>query len=99
MFWDLDDREIMQFRFPIESGATKTMQLKTDCESGKTLLCSSVPNLLVEGKHTSSGTWINLETTGIDLTTWDGTIETFDIRFTADNLSSYSLENFFLYKS
>jgi hypothetical protein len=50
------------------------------------LRSETVSDLTVEARLSGTSTWINIETTPIDLTTWNGSRQNFEIRLTADNV-------------
>lgn len=64
------------------SGSAVVQNVKIDCFDGHELSCDSVANLTVEAKHSGDVGYTNIETTPIDLSSYDGTQQTFNLRFT-----------------
>ena len=82
----------------LESLASVIHTVQIDCFSGQSLYMSaSVPDLTVEARHGTVGAWTNLETTAIDLTPYDGSRETFQIRITAPSAASHYTRAFPVY--
>jgi hypothetical protein len=96
MFYDLSGDLITNYRFMIEFEDQQTMSLKILC-SAKILKCTPAPDLIVEGRHSGNITWVDLETTGISLSPWDGDIEIFEVRFTATSGTVRQLDEFSFY--
>lgn len=99
MFYDKDDNPINNFSFSVNSADEQIMTLQIDCASGKSLRSQTVSDLAVSARHGTSGSWTDLETTGLDLGAWNGSRETFQIRFVAAPVSSVNTKNFSLYVS
>lgn len=56
-------------------------------EAGFFLKCDhDVADVAVEGRAAGDVSWIDLETTGIDLSSYDGTSQDFEIRYTAGDV-------------
>lgn len=67
----------------VEQGQTIEGSLMIDCVTGWELAGADVPDCTCEVKH-SAGAYVNIETTDISLTPWNGTTQTFDYRIAAD---------------
>lgn len=64
------------------SGSAVVVNVQIDCHDGYELSCDSVSNLTVEAKHSGDVGYTNIETTPIDLSSYAGSRETFNLRFT-----------------
>jgi hypothetical protein len=64
-------------------GAAVTQTIEIDCVDGHTfsLASGAVSGCVVEFKHEDEVSWTAIETTPYDLSAFDGTRETFQIRF------------------
>jgi hypothetical protein len=83
MIYDLDDNPLSSGELTVESGEVKTLTVNIDCEPSQFLRAETVSDLTVEGKQQGESSYTNLETGGLDLTTWQGARDTFFIRLTA----------------
>jgi hypothetical protein len=83
MIFDTDDNRILSANVSVEQGEEVTGSFKVECNTGYQLSGVAVTDCTCEVKH-SAGAYVNIETTPIDLGTWDGTTQTFNFRFTAD---------------
>ena len=88
MIKDLNDERLLSYAFAVRSGETKEFSLLIECNTGYYLRGSVVAGLALEAKHNLSGTWVDLETTPIDLSGWDGTDQEFDFRVTAGTITA-----------
>ena len=82
MIYDTDDNRILSATVSVEQGQIVTGSFKVECNTGYQLSGAAVADVVCEVKH-SAGAYVNIETTPIDLGTWDGTTQTFNFRFTA----------------
>ena len=64
------------------SGSAVVKEIEIRCYDGYELSCDSVSNMTVEAKHDLSGAYTNIETTPLDLSSFAGSDETFQLRFT-----------------
>lgn len=73
-----------------ESGEVLVFTVPILCTAGYTLRVEqgSVSNVLIEARHVGDS-FVNIETTELDLTPWDGTTEDFEIRITVGTISSH----------
>jgi hypothetical protein len=94
--YDLDDEVIYSSAFALRSGETATATIQIDCVTGWRLSGEVVAGVTIEARHGSAGGWTDIETTPIDLSTWNGSRETFEIRFTAGTITSFSRKSFTL---
>lgn len=85
MIRDTNGNPVGTFATSIQASASQTYTVKIDCESDYELAADAVSDLTVEAKRTADVSWINIETTPIDLSAWNGTLQEFQIRVTAAN--------------
>jgi hypothetical protein len=65
-----------------KSGSAVVKEVQIRCLDGYELSCDSVSNLTVEAKHSASGAYTNIEVSAIDVSSFSGSDETFQLRFT-----------------
>ena len=94
MIYDTAGNEILSAAFSMSSADVKTATIQIDCTAGQYLRGEAVSGLTVEAKQEDAVSWTNIETTPIDLATWDGTTETFLVRFTAPSIAEYTRKTF-----
>ncbi len=94
MIYDLDDNPVQSFPFSIESGEVKLFTLKIECRTNYFLRVSEVSDLTIEARKSGDTVWINLESSGIDLSPYNATRVRFEIRMTAATVSSRQSRNF-----
>jgi hypothetical protein len=82
MFYDTDDNRILSATVAVEQGEIVTGSFKVECNTGYVLAGAAVADVVCEVKH-SAGAYVNIETTPISLTPWNGTTQTFNFRYTA----------------
>ena len=87
MMYDTDDTRILAGSVAVRSTETETLTVKIDCLDGYQLSAHTVADCVVEARHDGDA-WVNIETTPIDLTPWDGDREIFEIRVTAPTITS-----------
>lgn len=87
MIYDLDNNRLTAGQAGIDHDGQKTIVCKIDCQTGYYLRSSAVADIAVEAKRSADSVWTNIETTPIDLTPWNGTMQNFDIRITAESVS------------
>jgi len=87
VIFDTDGFPITAFSMTQDEQTSQTAIIQIECREDYRLYADVVADVLIEGKHASSLTWTNLETSDIDLTPWAGTTETFNIRFTTGDVS------------
>lgn len=88
MIYDTSGDPLLSASLGLTSSESRTVEFKLDCKSGFELSCGSVSGLVVEARRGTSGGWTDIETTPIDLGTWDGTVQTFQVRVTAPSVAS-----------
>ena len=93
MFYDLADNPIASYSGSIEAEAVQTYNLKADCRADRFLACGPVADLVVDARVSGDVDWIDLETTRIDLTPYDGQRKQFEIRVTAGSVSAITRRN------
>jgi hypothetical protein len=72
------------FAMALESGESKIRTINVQCYSGLSIyMTATVPDLTVEIRHGTVGSFIDLESTPFDLAPYDGNVEVFQIRITA----------------
>jgi hypothetical protein len=82
---DIDDNPLDRVSESVRESSSnvRTIRINT-IEAGFTLICEhSVDDVAIEGRLVGETLWIDLETTGIDLTPYAGTSRDFEIRYTA----------------
>ena len=94
MFYDLDDNPIASFTGSIDEGEALTYELKIDCRVSRFLAGDVVADLALEGRAFGEVSWVNLETTRIDLTPYANTRQRFQIRVTAASITVITRRNF-----
>jgi hypothetical protein len=94
MLYDVNNNPITHISFSMRPGDVTDLIFQIDCEAGKEFHCDVVGDLVVEAKHYLSGTWINIETSTIDLETWVGTRQTFNCRITAGEVGEITRRQF-----
>lgn len=82
---DTNGDPIEMFSTSIQASSVQTYTVKIDCETDYELVADAVSDLTVEAKRTADVSWINIETTPIDLSAWNGTLQEFQVRVTAAN--------------
>ena len=83
--YDTDGHVIYSVPVSLFPGQQKAATIQIDCVDGYSLYGAAVADVAVEARHGTSGSWTNIETTPIDLTPWDGSRETFQVRFTNES--------------
>lgn len=79
----IDGSQIDQLAGTLQaSGAAVVKEVEIRCWDGYQLSADVVANFAIEAKHNLSGAYTNIETTPIDLSSWAGTDQTFQLRFT-----------------
>lgn len=96
MIYDTDDNRIFSVAFAVESEQAATAMIRVDCNAGYYLRGEAVANLTVEARADGDVSWIDIETTPIDLTPYDGTFQDFELRFTAPEITAFSRAAFSL---
>jgi len=95
MIYDLDNNVILSSpNIALHSGESTICSVLIDCETGFSLFGQAVADMSVEARHGVSGSWTNLETTPIDLGTWNGSREVFQIQLTAGAISTFERQAF-----
>lgn len=82
MIYDTDDNRLLSSAVDIEQGQVVEGSFRVACETGWVIAGSPVSDVICEVKH-SAGAYVDIETTTIDLGTWNGTTQTFNYRLTA----------------
>ncbi len=90
----INDSEIRAYQITLASTQSKIITRSIVCKDGYELSSETVSDLTVEARHGSSGGWTNIETGSLDLSTWAGSTENFEIRLTAGTVTSRILKNF-----
>lgn len=89
--YDLEDNPLANGSVSVESGATVELSVKIDCRTNYALRLKNTSTLIVEGKHLGAPTWTNLGTSEIDLSDWNGSRETFNIRISGADVETRTL--------
>lgn len=85
-FYDTNGKKIPGAAISLSPSDTKTASVQIGCNTGYYLSGHAVADVIVEAKHSAAGGWTNIETTPIDLSTWNRSIETFQIRASQDSI-------------
>lgn len=88
MIRDADGNPVSSFSTSMRTGDVAAYTLVLDCESGYEFFADAVTDLAVEAKRSADASWVDIETTPIDLTPWAGTQQPFDVRLTASGSGS-----------
>ena len=86
VFYDTDGNRVEAGNISLDPSDTKTATVQIGCNTGYYLSGHAVADVIVEAKHSAAGGWTNIETTPIDLGTWNRSIETFQIRASQDSI-------------
>lgn len=82
MIYDTDGNRKLSSSIPLYPSAVVTESVLIDCLTGYQIAGHTVSNVTIECKH-SAGAYVDIETTPISLTAWNGTQQTFTFRYTA----------------
>lgn len=87
---DLSNNVIDRVQDTVRAGSNNVRTIRINAIlAGFTLKClPTVADVAVEGRAAGVGSYIDLETTGIDLTPYVGTTQDFEIRYTASDVYS-----------
>lgn len=86
MIYDTGGLVIYSAAYSVASADSEIQTIQIDCEDGYELRGEPVATLALEARHGTSGPWISIENDSIDLSPWDGSRETFQIRLTAQTV-------------
>jgi hypothetical protein len=95
MIYDTDGNRILSTALDVRSGEDEIITLKIDCLTGWQLSGEAVADVAVEARHQGDA-YVNIETTPISLTPWNGTLQTFEIRLTAGTITTALTRSFTL---
>lgn len=96
MIHDMNGVRILEARFEVASDDAETGSVLIECHAGMFLSGETVEGLTVEARAAGEPSWTDIETTPIDLSTWDGTMQEFEVRVTAPAVTSDVVELFAL---
>lgn len=96
MIYDLNDEPVYSASLALQSNDSQTAEIKVDCATGRYLRGTSATGVTVEAKHELAAGWTNIETTPIDLGSWDGSTEKFLVKFSTSTVSAYGRVQFTL---
>jgi hypothetical protein len=82
MIYDTDGNRKLSSHIELRPSEVKTESVLIDCLTGYQIAGHAVTNVTIECKHDGDA-YVNIETTPISLTPWDGTQEPFTFRYTA----------------
>jgi len=86
MIRDSAGNPISSYIGTIDPEEVKTCTVKIDCAENTSLRSSVVGPIAVEARKSGDVSWINIETTPIDLTPYAPALTTFEIRLTATDI-------------
>ena len=92
MIYDLNSNPLTGQDLDVPPGEFVILAIQADCETGKFLRADGGVDVTVEGRFTGVGSYVNLQTVGIDTTPYAGTKKVFDLRVTAADIS-FDIEN------
>lgn len=95
-FTDTNNDGLLSVNFAMRSAEVVTASVLIDCVTGFSLFGQSVSDIAVEARQGVSGAFTNIETTPIDLGTWNGTRQLFHVRLTAGSIVAYTRRTFTL---
>ena len=96
MIYDIHGSPLYSVAMAIGPDDELTAEIKVACKEGNFLRGTVVPGVTVSAKHEGGGHWVNIETTPIDLTPWDGDTEKFLIRFATGAIPAFDRVSFSL---
>lgn len=86
--FDNSDVFLNQYTGSIYAGATQACVIRIDCSTGKTLMASVVSDLTITARlYGSADAFTDLESTGLDLSPYNGTRRSFEVRIVAASVS------------
>src|SRR5690606_13858094 len=89
MIYGLDGNRTETSRFDASLNTAFTAKRKIECKTGYYLSCDAVANLTVEARKESvGGSWTDIETTPLDLSSVNGNLIVYEFRFTGTALGS-----------
>lgn len=97
MIYDIDNNPLPSYLMNLASSGIFQFSIRVNCRTGLHLRSESVSDLSVEGRKLGDSTWINLETTPIDLSADNETRQTYEIKLTAITVTSNVTESFRIY--
>lgn len=80
MIYDLENNPISNFSFAMAAETEVIFEIRIDCVDGYHLTCEPTGNVQVSGRREGDNTWIDLETSSIELSEYSGARITFEIR-------------------
>lgn len=86
MIFDLNNNRIFSGGIALESEEAKILSVRLDCRTGYVLSAESP--MTVEARLAGDTPWVDIKTSPISLTTWNGTRQTFEIRVTAGSTTT-----------
>lgn len=94
MIYNLEEKEQISANLDVESAHEQQFSIYIDCVSGYFLRSGSVTNATIYGRQQGTVDWINLETTGIDLSANDGIRAIYEVKVSADTITSRVTQTF-----
>ena len=80
-----------------DNGGTRTYRVKLGCSSDYKLWAEPAPDVTIDGQKVGDTGWTSLVYPGIDLSPFDGTLQLFDIRVTAADITGVVREESFVW--
>ena len=90
MIYDTNDRQILSAKFALASEDVQTFTIRIDCLADQYLATQPVENITVEARKSGDVSWIDIETTPIDLSADAGTQKDYEIQLTGEYYGSVS---------
>lgn len=94
MIYDLDGNLMGPVILSIDSAGTSLFSMLIDCETGKKLFADNVVGLTINARKKNDSTWINIETTPIELTPYIPDRTEFEFQIIAQATVTRDLYNF-----
>lgn len=94
MIYDINNNPLSSYLMNLAAFGVFQFFIRVNCRTGLYLRSEIVSDFVVEGRKQGDISWINLESTGIDLSADNGTRQTFEVRLTAESVSSRVTHSF-----
>lgn len=88
------ENPVGSFTYSIDSSGVITFTSDIECKTGYYLLSTTVASLTIEARKGGVGSWTNIETTPIDLSADNGTIQSYQFRVSAAAVTSLTSRTF-----
>jgi len=96
MIKDFSLNPLVNAQIQVNSEQSIEFTVLVDCALDYKMTATSTVLITVEGRKQGDTDWVDLQTDEIDLSDYDGTTQAFEIRVTADTITTHSFEQFTL---